>query len=233
MRIAKFIASAGICSRRQAEKLIKRGEVTVDGQVIASPALNIDDSNSVKVYGKKITQIPEARLWVYYKPTGLITTHSDPQNRPTIFQALADNLPRVISVGRLDLNSEGLLLLTNSGELSRYFESPANKLERVYKVRVFGKRPEISLKNEQVVIDGTTYRPKSIKLTNKGVSNSWYEVVLTEGKNREIRRIFEHFDLEVSRLIRTKFGQYSLGDMKPGEYKEVTIDENYRRQAQK
>lgn len=233
MRIAKFIANAGICSRRQAEKLIKQGEVMVDGKVITSPALNINCSNSVKVGSKKITQIPEVKLWVYYKPTGLITTHSDPQNRPTIFQTLAGKLPHVISVGRLDLNSEGLLLLTNSGELSRYFESPANKIERVYKVRVFGKRSDISLENEKITIDGITYRPKSIKLTKKGASNSWYDVVLTEGKNREVRRIFEYFGLEVSRLIRTKFGRYSLGDMKPGEYKEVKIDENYCRQVQK
>ena len=214
--------------------MIKQGEVMVDGKVITSPALNINGSNSVKVGSKKITQIPEVKLWVYYKPTGLITTHNDPQNRPTIFQTLADKLQRVISVGRLDLNSEGLLLLTNSGELSRYFESPANKIERVYKVRVFGKRPpDVSLENEKITIDGMTYRPKSIKLTKKGASNSWYDVVLTEGKNREIRRIFEYFGLEVSRLIRTKFGGYSLGDMKPGEYKEVKIDENYCRQVQK
>lgn len=233
MRIAKFIASAGICSRRQAERLIEQGEVMVDGQLITSPALNIDESNSVRVSGKNITKLPSARLWVYYKPTGLITTHSDPQNRPTIFQELEGKLPRVISVGRLDLNSEGLLLLTNNGDLSRYFESPVNNFERVYKVRSFGRGKDISLNNQEITIDGITYRPKSIKLTKKGASNSWYEVILTEGKNREIRRIFEYFDHEVSRLIRTRFGQYSLGDMKPGEYKEVKIDADYCRKAQK
>ena len=231
MRIAKFIAAAGICSRRQAERLIEQGEVMVDEQLITSPALNIDASNSVKVSGKNITKLPSVRLWVYYKPTGLITTHSDPQNRPTIFQELKGKLPRVISVGRLDLNSEGLLLLTNSGDLSRYFESPTNKFERVYKVRSFGKGKDISLNNKKITIDGITYHPKFIKLTKKGTSNSWYEVVLTEGKNREIRRIFEYFGHEVSRLIRTKFGQYSLGDMKPSEYKEVKIDANYRGKA--
>ena len=131
-------------------------------------------------------------------------------------------------MGRLDLNSEGLLLLTTSGDLSRYFESPSNKFERVYKVRSFGRGKEISLNNKSITIDGMTYHPKSIKLTKKNISNSWYEVVLTEGKNREIRRIFEHFGHEVSRLIRTRFGQYSLGDMKPGEYKEVKIDAHYR-----
>jgi len=228
MRIAKFIAGAGICSRRQAERLIEQGEVMVDGQVITSPALNIDETNAIKVSGKSITKPTSDRLWIYYKPAGLITTHSDPQNRLTIFQELEGKLPRVISVGRLDLNSEGLLLLTTSGDLSRYFESPSNKFERVYKVRSFGRGKEISLNNKSITIDGMTYHPKSIKLTKKNISNSWYEVVLTEGKNREIRRIFEHFGHEVSRLIRTRFAQYSLGDMKPGEYKEVKIDAHYR-----
>ena len=233
MRIAKFIASSGLCSRRQAEKLIEEGKVVVDGKLITSPALNIDESNIIEVSGKKISQIPEAKLWIYYKPVGLITTHSDPQNRPTIFQALEKKLPRVISVGRLDINSEGLLLLTNNGELSRYFESPANKIERVYKVRVFGKARPIDLQGKNITIDGINYAPKSIKLTQKDEANSWYEVVLTEGKNREIRKIFEHFGFEVRRLIRTSFGKYSLGDMKEGECREVTIDENYRWQAQK
>lgn len=233
MRIAKFIANAGICSRRNAEKLIEQGEVMVDGKLITSPALNIDETNSVKVSGKNIAKLPKARLWLYYKPVGLITTHSDPQDRPTIFQELEGRLPRVISVGRLDLNSEGLLLLTNNGDLSRYLESPANNFERVYKVRSYGRGDDINLRNEKITIDGVVYRPKSIKLTKKGPSNSWYEVILTEGKNREIRRIFEYFDLEVSRLIRTKFGPYSLGDMKPGEFKEVKIDENHRWEIQK
>lgn len=233
MRIAKFIANAGICSRREAERLIEQGKVTVDGQLIKSPALNIDESNSVSVNGKEIKHLPDIRLWVYYKPVGLVVTHNDPQDRPTIFQALKGKLPRVVSVGRLDLNSEGLLLLTNNGDLSRYFESPKNQFDRIYKVRSFGSGREINIQNQKVIVDGITYHPKSIKLTRKGTSNSWYEVVLTEGKNREIRRIFEHFNHEVSRLIRTKFGQYSLGDMKPGEFKEVKIDENYLRKIQK
>ena len=233
MRIAKFIANAGICSRREAERLIQQGEVMVDGKLITSPALNIDETNSIKVSGKNIAKLPTTRLWLYYKPVGLITTHSDPQDRPTIFQKLEGKLPRVISVGRLDLNSEGLLLLTNNGDLSRYLESPANNFERIYKVRSYGRGGEINLNNKKITIDGVVYHPKSIRLTKKGQTNSWYEVILTEGKNREIRRIFEHFDLEVSRLIRTKFGEYSLGDMKPGEFKEVKIDENHSWKAQK
>jgi 23S rRNA pseudouridine2605 synthase len=227
MRIAKLIASAGLCSRREAERLIEQGKVAVDGKVITSPALNIDNHNSVKVDGREIKPIPNARLWIYYKPVGLVVSHNDPEKRPTIFQKLKNKLPRVISVGRLDLNSEGLLLLTNNGGLSRYFESPQNKFERVYKVRAFGSKKEINIQNKKITIDGITYHPKSINLTKKGATNDWYEVVLTEGKNREIRKIFTHFGYEVNRLIRTKFGPYSLGNMQPGEFKEVDIDENY------
>lgn len=233
MRIAKFIASCGLCSRREAERWILDRRVSVDGEFIDSPALNIDENNVIKVDGKLAGTIPEVKLWAYYKPVGLITTHDDPQERPTIFQSLKDKLPRVISVGRLDINSEGLLLLTNNGELSRYFESPANKIERTYKVRVFGRGRELDIENKKITIDGINYRPKSIKLTKKSGANSWYEVVLTEGKNREIRKIFEHFGFEVSRLIRTKFGKYSLGKMNPGEFTEVKIDENHLRKAQK
>ncbi len=167
MRIAKFIASSGLCFRRQAEKMIEQGKIKVDGKVISSPALNIDGSNVVEVNGKKITHIPDVKLWVYYKPIGLITTHNDSQNRPTIFQALKWKLPRVISVGRLDINSEGMLLLTNNGALSRYFELPCNKIERVYKIRVFGKGKEINIKNQKITIGRIDYRPKSIKLVKK------------------------------------------------------------------
>ena len=222
MRIAKFIASSGLCSRRDAEKLILDRKVQVDGVIIDSPALNIEAHNIVKVCDKKIDKIPESKIWLYYKPVGLITTHSDPQNRPTIFHELKGKLPRVISVGRLDINSEGLLILTNNGDIVRYFESPKNNIERIYKVRAFGSGV-INIQNKKIVIDGIAYRPKSIKLIKKGVSNSWYEVILAEGKNREIRKIFTYFGLEVNRLIRTNFGKYSLGNMKPSEFKEVKI----------
>ncbi|GAB4165399.1 MAG: pseudouridine synthase [Rickettsiaceae bacterium] len=232
MRVAKFIASSGVCSRRQAEKLIEQGVVSIDGKIITSPAVGISSDNIVTVNGKKLDHIPLPRLWLYYKPVGLITTHNDPQGRKTVFESLADKLPRVISVGRLDINSEGLLLLTNSGEVSRYFESPQNRIERIYKVRVFGKGRALDFDNQKIEIDGVKYHPKSIKQLQKTGANSWYEVVLTEGKNREIRRIFEYFGFEVSRLIRTNFGSYSLGNLKPGEFKEVKLDENYCRKTQ-
>ncbi len=232
MRIAKFIAASGLCSRREAEKWIYDGRVEVDGKVLSSPALNISGSNIIKVDGKVVESLPEAKLWIYYKPLGLITTHSDPEGRSTIFEQLR-KLPRVVSVGRLDINSEGILLLTNNGELSRYLERPENKIERTYKVRVYGRGRSLDIENKKIVIDEVVYRPKSIKLTKKSGANSWYEVVLTEGKNREIRKIFEHFGFEVSRLIRTSYGVYNLGDMKPGEFKEVKINENYRWETQK
>ena len=227
-RIAKFIAAAGACSRRHAEKMILQGRVKIDGKIITTPVITVTPENVVEVDGKIINLVEQTRLWVYYKPVGLITTHQDPQNRPTVFEALKPYLPRVISVGRLDLNSEGLLLLTNNGTLVKELESPRSNIARVYKVRAYGKISSLITyitqnKTRQLTIDNITYNPKSIRLISEGATNSWFEVILTEGKNREIRKVFEYFSLKVNRLIRIKYGKYELGKLKPGEFKEVRI----------
>lgn len=219
-RLAKYIAHAGICSRRKAEDLIISGKVKVNNQVITLPATCVNDKDQVHVNGQLITKIRQIRVWRYYKPIGKVTTHHDPQNRPTIFDDL-QTLPRVISIGRLDINSEGLLLLTNNGDYARKMTLPSSNIERTYHVRVYGISKEISIHNKVINIDNIQYRPKSIDLIRKGNSNSWYKVILTEGKNREIRKIFEHFGYKISRLIRVQYGKYSLGDLKPGQFEEV------------
>jgi 23S rRNA pseudouridine2605 synthase len=220
-RLAKAISNSGVCSRRDAEELIIAGKVKVNGSIVLSPATNVNDDNQIEVLGKLINRLQTVRVWIYYKPVGLITTHKDPLARKTVFEELI-GLPRVISVGRLDLNSEGLLLLTNSGDLARKFELPASKMKRIYKVRAYGN-PKSLLNNNyrNIKIDGIYYNLESIKLIQEGSTNSWFEVILTEGKNREIRKIFEYFDLKVNRLIRTQYGEYVLGNLKAGEYKEV------------
>jgi 23S rRNA pseudouridine2605 synthase len=228
IRIAKFISTSGYCSRRDAEKLISEQKVTVNNIVITTPAMNVSEEDIVAIDGKVIKcEDEKERLWAYYKPAGIITTHRDPQGRPTVFEQFQD-LPRVVSIGRLDLNSEGLLLLTNSGRLARELELPKNKTERIYKVRAYSQHninpyDLEKITDTQITIDGIIYNPKSITLINTGSKNQWYMVVLTEGKNREIRKIFAHFGYTVNRLIRVQYGKYMLGKMKPGEYKEIKI----------
>ncbi|HJD60334.1 MAG TPA: rRNA pseudouridine synthase [Rickettsia endosymbiont of Omalisus fontisbellaquei] len=221
-RLAKVISNAGVCSRRDAEKLIIEGQVKVDGITILSPAINVEISNQIEVSGTLINQSQKPRLWIYYKPVGLITTHKDPLSRKTVFEDLT-GLPRVISIGRLDLNSEGLLLLTNSGDLARQFELPSSRLKRVYHVRAYGN-PDILLKSDykNLEIDGIFYNPESIKLLKQNKTNAWFEVVLFEGKNREIRRIFEYFGLKVNKLIRVQYGSFTISNLKPGAYKEIS-----------
>lgn len=233
MRLAKLIAHCGVCSRRSAEKIINSGRVEILGERVQSLATNVEEDAKVYLDGKLLKYQSLARLWLYYKPVGLVTTHNDPQNRKTVFDSLPNYMSRVISVGRLDINSEGLLLLTNSGELARKLENPRSKIERCYKVRVRGNGTPIHITDKKLFIEGVHYRPKLIAKTSakslNNAHNSWYEVVLTEGKNREIRKIFEHYGYQVNRLIRTSFGLYSLERLKPGEIKEVKIYENYFR----
>lgn len=222
-RLAKFIARSGVCSRREAETLIGQGRVTVNGEVIDTPAFNVEGSEKILLDGEKLPQKDMTRLWLYYKPVGLVTSHKDEKNRPTVFDNLPVGLPRVISVGHLDLNSEGLLLLTNNGELSRKLELPSNGWARRYKVRVHGLVDEKklqSLKNG-VVVDGIQYGSISAIIESKQGANTWLQVTLTEGKNREIRRVMKSIGLEVSRLIRLSYGPFQLGSLKKGEAKEV------------
>ena len=222
-RIAKYIARTGICSRREAETLIAQQRITVNGETVTSPAFNVSGDEKILFDGEKLPQIDKTRLWLYYKPEGLVTSHKDPQGRPTVFANLPKELPRVVSVGRLDLNSEGLLLLTNSGELSRKLELPSNGWSRRYKVRVHGRVNEKSLADLQngITVDGINYGPIKAEIETVKGSNAWLMITLSEGKNREIRRVMNHLGLDVARLIRLSYGPFQLGALKPGEVKEV------------
>lgn len=224
-RIAKVIARAGICSRREAEKLILSRAVKVNGVFVDSPALNVTAEDEILVQGKKITQEKDSRLWLYHKPAGLVTTHKDELGRKTVFASLPAYLPRMVSVGRLDLNTEGLLLLTNDGGLARHMELPATGWKRRYRARVYGlDSPDIIKKLANgITIDGIRYAPIHVEIepAEKRTANIWIVVTLTEGKNREIRKVFEHLGCKVSRLIRIAYGEFELGKLQPGEIMEV------------
>ena len=223
-RIAKRIARAGLCSRREAESWVEAGRVKVNGKKVLSPALNVTEKDAVVVDGKLLQAKEPTRLWLYHKPTGLVTTHKDPEGRPTVFSALPPNMPRVISVGRLDLNSEGLLLLTNDGGLARTLELPSTGWIRRYRVRVFGKITPAMLAEMKkgVVAAGVHYGSVEATVDSVKGDNSWVTVALREGKNREVRKIFEHFGCNVSRLLRVSYGPFVLGGLPKGETKEVT-----------
>jgi 23S rRNA pseudouridine2605 synthase len=222
-RIAKYLARAGVCSRREAEKLILQQRVTVNGKVVESPAFNVEGTEKIKLDGEKVSAPEQTRLWLYHKPVGLVTTHSDTQGRPTVFDNLPAGLPRVISVGRLDLNSEGLLLLTNNGELSRTLELPQNAWSRRYKVRVHGvlDKKKLSDLENGAVVDGIQYGSVKVIIESEQGSNAWLSVTLNEGKNREIRKLMKSVGLEVARLLRLSYGPFQLGSLKKGEVREV------------
>jgi 23S rRNA pseudouridine2605 synthase len=223
-RIAKVIARAGVCSRRDAERLIAEGRVTVNGTRVATPAIKIKPEDQIEVDGKALPEHQQTRLWRYHKPPGLIVSHRDPKRRPTIFDALPKTLPRVVSVGRLDLNSEGLLLLTNDGELERKLELPATGWTRRYRVRVHGNVNERALTElkKGVAIDGLRYGSIEASLERRQGGNAWLAFSMKEGKNREIKRVCEHLSLQVNRLIRISYGPFQLGDLKRGEIEEIS-----------
>ncbi len=224
IRIAKFISNAGITSRREAEKLILEKRVSLNGNIVLSPALDIDQDSIVSVDGKIIEKSNRIRAWVFYKPKGYLVTSRDPKGRKTIYDLLPNSLNKIISVGRLDLNSEGLLVLTNNGDFSRFLELPNNNFERLYKVRVFGKVNEKNLLelSKGVEIDGIKYKPIKATLEKTQKSNSWIKFSIKEGKNREIRKICKSMNLEVNRLIRYSFGPFKLNNLPKGEIKEIS-----------
>lgn len=223
-RLAKRMAGAGLCSRREAESWIADGRVKVNGKKILSPALNVTEKDAVVVDGKLLQARDETKLWLYHKPSGLVTTHKDPEGRRTVFEALPKTMPRVISIGRLDLNSEGLLLLTNDGTLARKLELPSTGWIRKYRVRVYGNITTSMLAEMRkgVSVDGINYGGIEAVVDSTKGGNSWLTVSLREGKNREIRKVFEHFGCTVNRLLRLSYGPFLLGSLEKGEVKEVT-----------
>lgn len=222
-RIAKVLARAGVCSRRDAEKLIADRRVTVDGQTLTTPATKVVPGARIAVDGIAVAAAEPTRMWRYHKPQGLVTTHRDPQGRRTVFEALPEDLPRVVSIGRLDLNSEGLLLLTNDGALSRRLELPATGWIRRYRVRVFGKvtPADLTRLGEGVTIDGVRYQPAQATLDRAQGGNAWLTIALKEGKNREVRRLMEHLGFRVNRLIRVAYGPFQLGALTAGTVEEI------------
>ena len=214
-RIAKRLARAGLCSRREAERWIAAGRVTLDGERLTSPAVDVRPDARITVDGRPLPAAEPTRLWRYHKPRGLICAERDPQGRASVFDALPDTMPRVVSVGRLDIVSEGLLLLTNDGDLARRLELPSTGWLRRYRVRAFGRANDEALAAlaEGVTIDGIAYGPVQARLDRQKGDNAWFTIGLREGKNREVRRLMEHMGLTVNRLIRTAFGPFQLGNL--------------------
>ena len=218
-----MLARAGVCSRRDAERLIAEGRVKLNGKTLDSPAVKVAIGDKLTVDGRPVGAAPVTRVWRYHKPAGLVTTHRDPAGRPTVFEHLPADLPRVISVGRLDLTSEGLLLLTNDGELARRLELPSNAWARRYRARAFGRitQAELDVLQDGISVDGVNYRGIEAKLERSQGANVWINLTLSEGKNREVRRVLEALGLKVNRLIRVSYGPFQLGALEPGEVEEV------------
>ena len=222
-RLAKVLARAGVASRRNSEKLIFDGSISVNDVTVYDPSTKVSPADLIRVNGRRVKSPDSIRIWRFHKPVGLVTSESDQKSRQTVFDVLPEKLPRVISIGRLDIMSEGLLLLTNDGHLKRKLELPASGIKRKYRVRARGVYREERLKSlrKGIIVDGDRFRPMEITLDKQQGANSWYTVSLQEGKNREIRRAFKKIDLEVNRLIRVGFGPFQLGSLLRSEVKEV------------
>ena len=227
-RIAKYLARAGIASRREAEAMIERGEVRINGRKLTTPAFKVTGREDIRVNGKPVKAHEQTRVWRYHKPSGLITTTSDPEGRRTIFEELPKALPRTITIGRLDLTTEGILLLTNDGGLARAMELPKTGFVRHYRARAHGKITQTeldTLKGGITLDDGTRYTSIEAELERETGTNNWINVRLTEGKNREVRKALEHLGLKVNRLIRTQYGPFELADLRPGAVEEISSEQ--------
>lgn len=224
-RIAKFLARAGVASRREVERMIADGRVTLNGQKLDTPAVKVTEDDTILVDGKPVGAPEKLRVWRYYKPNGLVTSAKDEKGRRTIFDALPETMPRVMTVGRLDINSEGLLLLTNDGELKRKLELPSTGWVRKYRVRVKGYPTDELLEplRRGITVDGERFQPMTVDLDRQQGANAWLTVGLREGKNREIRRAMNSVDLSVNRLIRTSYGPFQLTPLEPGDVEEVRM----------
>ena len=223
MRIAKSMARAGLCSRRDAERWIAEGRVVLNGKTLTTPAVTVGPADRIEVDGQPMRKPEAARMWRYHKPRGRVTTHRDPEGRPTVFEAMPEDMPRVISIGRLDFNTEGLLLLTTNGALARHLELPATGWLRRYRVRAHGRvtPQDLAALRDGVEVDGVHYGPIEAAMDRQQGANVWLTVGLREGKNREVRKILSTLNLEVTRLIRLSFGPFALGDLEPGAVEEI------------